>query len=415
MKKILLPLLVLGAATLNAQSFERCSSYGYMQDQIANEPLLQNRVNQFEAQCAQAELDYPNGYQTRSICLIPVVVHVVYQNATENISNTRIYEQIQVLNDDYRKNNTDAANIPAAWQGIAADCEIMFCLAARDPNGNWTDGIERTATTVGTFNTNDNIKHFSTGGADAWDANVYLNLWVGDLGSSLLGYAQFPGFDPSEDGVVIHYRYFGKTGAIAPFNKGRTATHEVGHWLGLRHIWGDDGNGCNGSDLVSDTPNQADENYGSFAVGTVLTDNCTSTAPGVMWCNYMDYTDDGSMYFFTEGQKTRMWVALNGDRSSLQSSNGCTVVDVHDITLSGVFSIYPSPTDGIVTLDFGGKAPSDYEITVYNTLGEVVSSQHVEMLHERTMQIDLRANGAGIYLIEARNATEKATKRVVVE
>jgi hypothetical protein len=110
-----------------------------------------------------------------------------------------------------------------------------------------------------------------------------------------------------------------------------------------------------------------------------------------------------------------MWTTLNGNRFSLQSSNGCTVVDVHDITLNGVFSIYPSPTDGIVTLDFGGKAPSDYDITVYNTLGETVSSQHVEMLHERTMQIDLRAYGAGIYLIEARNATEKAVKRVVVE
>jgi hypothetical protein len=415
MKKLLLPLLVLSAATLNAQSFERCSSYGYMQQQIANDPLLQNRVNQYEAECAQAELDNPNGYQSRAICLIPVVVHVVYQNATENISNTRIYEQIDVLNEDYRKNNADASNIPAAWQGIAADCEIMFCLAARDPNGNWTDGIERVATSTSTFSTNDNVKDNATGGADAWDSDVYMNLWVCDLGSQLLGYAQFPGFDPSTDGVVIHYRYFGKTGAIAPFNKGRTATHEVGHWLGLRHIWGDDGSACSGSDLVSDTPNQADENYGTIAPGTVLTDNCTSSAPGIMWSNYMDYTDDGSMYFFTEGQNTRMWVTLNGNRFSLQSSNGCTAVDVHDITLTGVFSIYPSPTDGIVTLDFGGKAPSDYDITVYNTLGEVVSSQHVEMLHERTLQIDLRSNGAGIYLIEARNATEKAVKRVVVE
>jgi hypothetical protein len=414
MKKFLLPLLMLGAATLNAQQFNRCSSYDYMQQQIANEPLLQNRVNAYEAECAQAQLDHPNGYQSRAICLIPVVVHVVYQNATENISNNRIYEQIAVLNADYRKLNSDASNIPAAWQGIAADCEIMFCLAARDPNGNWTDGIERTSTTVGTFGTDDDIKSFATGGADAWDSDVYLNLWVGDLGSMLLGYAQFPGFDPETDGVVIHYRYFGKTGASAPFNKGRTATHEVGHWLGLRHIWGDD-SGCNGNDLVSDTPNQADETYGTIAPNTVITDNCSPSAPGVMWCNYMDYTDDGSMYFFTQGQKTRMWTTLNGNRLSLQSSNGCTVVDVHDITLTGVFNVYPSPTDGIVTLDFGGKGPSDYDITIYNTLGEIVSSQHVDMLRERTLTLDLRGYGAGIYLVEARNATEKATRRVVVQ
>lgn len=415
MKKILLPLLLLSSATLGAQQFDRCSSYDYMQQQIANQPLLQNRVNQFEAECAQAELDHPNGYQSRAICLIPVVVHVVYQNATENISATRIHEQIDVLNADYRKLNTDASNIPVAWQGIAADCEIMFCLAARDPNGNWTDGIERVSTTTGTFNTDDSVKDNSTGGADAWNPDVYLNLWVCDLGSQLLGYAQFPGFDPATDGVVIHYRYFGKTGAIAPFNKGRTATHEIGHWLGLRHIWGDDGNSCSGSDLVSDTPNQADETYGTITPNTVITDACSQSAPGIMWCNYMDYTDDGSMYFFTQGQKTRMWAALNGDRSPLQSSNGCTVVDVHEITLNGVFKVYPSPTDGVVTLDFGGAGPSDYDITVYNMMGETVSSAHYEMLHERIITLDLSGEAAGVYLIEARNARERVTRRVVVE
>jgi hypothetical protein len=129
----------------------------------------------------------------------------------------------------------------------------------------------------------------------------------------------------------------------------------------------------------------------------------------------MDYTDDGSMYFFTQGQKTRMWVTLNGNRLSLQSSNGCTVVDVHDITLQSVFNVYPSPTDGVVTLDFGGAGPSDYDITVYNTLGEIVSSAHYEMLHERIITLDLSGEGTGVYFIEARNGKERVTRRIVVE
>jgi hypothetical protein len=415
MKKILLPILF-AASYLNAQQFERCSSYDYMQQQIAADPTLINRINAIEAQCAADQAQYPNGYNgSRAVVVIPVVVHVVYGNSTENISSTRIYEQIASLNEDYRKTNPDISNLPTAWQGVAADCEIEFCLAVRDPNNNWTDGINRVSTTTSTFNTNDAVKSSATGGADAWDRNKYLNLWVCDLGSQLLGYAQFPGGAASTDGVVIHYRYFGETGAISPFNKGRTATHEIGHWLGLRHIWGDDGGSCGGTDYCADTPNQADENYGTYAPGTVLTDNCTSSSPGVMWCNYMDYTDDGSMYFFTANQKTRMWTNLNNSRVSLQTSLGCILVGVNDITLQGVFNVYPTPTSGMVTLDFGGKAPADYDITIFNTLGEKIGSQHVAMLHERTMTMDLSGYGKGIYLIEVRNATEKATKRVVVQ
>ena len=415
MKKILLPIL-LGTLSLNAQQFDRCASDDYLQQQMAADPSFANRVNAIEAQCAADQAQYPNGYNgSRSVVIIPVVVHVVYANATENISNTRIYEQIDVLNADYRKNNTDISNLPTAWQSIAADCEVMFCLAQRDPNNNWTDGINRVSTTTGTFSTNDNVKHASSGGADAWDRNKYLNLWVCDLGSQLLGYAQFPGGAAATDGVVIHYRYFGKTGAISPFNKGRTATHEVGHWLGLRHIWGDDGGSCGGTDYCADTPNQASETYGTYAAGTVLTDNCTSSSPGIMWSNYMDYTDDASMYFFTANQKTRMWTNLNGSRVSLQTSQGCIAVGMNEISLQGVFNVYPTPTTGVVTLDFGGKAPSDYDITVYNTLGEKVAAQHVDMLNERLMTLDLSPYGKGIYLIEVRNATEKATKRVVVQ
>ena len=260
------------------------------------------------------------------VITIPVVVHVVWNTNAENISDAQITSQITALNKDYRRLNTDAGNTPSAWQGIAADCGIEFCLATVDGSGNATTGITRTQTNITTF-TDDAVKFTSQGGENAWDRNKYLNLWVCDLGSGLLGYAIPPGGPANTDGVVIHYKYFGTTGtATAPFNKGRTATHEVGHWLNLEHIWGDDGSSCSGSDQVSDTPNQADENYGcpSFP----LTDACTTTSPGVMFMNYMDYTDDGCMNMFTNGQKTRMLAALNGPRSAILNSNGCSgIVD----------------------------------------------------------------------------------------
>ena len=415
MKKLLLPTLLLAFGTTYAQQIQRCSSFEYMQDQIAADPTVQGKIDAVNADCDAYQLAYPNGYTSRAVVTIPVVVHVIYQNATENISDTRIFEQIQVLNEDFRKLNADVGNINSAWDPIAADCEIQFCLAARDPNGNWTNGINRVSTTVSTFSTNNNVKYTSSGGANAWDRSKYLNLWVCDLGSSLLGYAQFPGQAAATDGVVLHYRYTGKTGAIAPYNKGRTAVHEIGHWLALYHIWGDDGSACTGSDFCSDTPNQADENYTCPAIGTVVTDACTTTSPGVMWTNYMDYSDDACMLFFTANQKTRMWAVLNGSRSSLQTSNGCILNSVDELSLSHAFSLYPSPTNGLVTLDFGFALPSDYDIAVYNTLGEKVREIHIDMLNEQTLMLDLRDQAAGLYFIEVRNKTEKITRKILVE
>lgn len=258
----------------------------------------------------------------RAVVTIPVVVHVVYNVAAENISDARIFEQIDVLTEDFRRTNSDVGETPAYFAGIAADCEIQFCLATTDPSGNPTTGITRTSTTKTSFSTSDEMKG-ATYGKTAWDRNKYLNLWVCDLSGGLLGYAQFPGGAASTDGVVIDYAYFGVTGAAAPFNLGRTATHEVGHWLNLYHIWGDDGTGCGGSDLVADTPNQADETYG--CPGGTIRISCSNGPNGDNFQNYMDYTDDGCMNMFTAGQKTRMQAlfAPGGSRNSITTSNGC--------------------------------------------------------------------------------------------
>jgi hypothetical protein len=416
MKKLLLPLLVLGTAVAHAQQINRCGSHDLMQQQIAADPNFQNRIDALNNSCAQLAQAHPNGYSARAVVTIPVVFHVLYANSTENISDTRIVEQLTVLNEDYRKLNADRVKVPAVWQSIAADCEIQFCLAQQDPDGNWTTGIHRVSTTNASFNmASENAKSTAQGGTDAWDRDVYLNIWVCDLSSGLLGYAQFPGGAAATDGVVLDYAYTGKTGASAPYNKGRTATHEVGHWFGLYHIWGDDGGSCSGSDYVSDTPNQGGENYGCFSVGSVQTDGCSPASPGVMWSNYMDYTDDACMYFFTTEQKIRMWGSLTGPRSSLLTSGGCVLAGVEDFKLTHMFSVYPTPSQGQVTLDFGLAAPSDYDVTVYNTLGEIVKSQHIEMLSEQTFQLDLRDQAAGIYFVEVRNQSDKVTRRIVIE
>ncbi|MFN6378804.1 MAG: GEVED domain-containing protein [Flavobacteriales bacterium] len=259
----------------------------------------------------------------RALVTIPVVVHVVWNTATENISEAQILSQIAVLNADFRKLNSDAASVPAAFAGLAADANIEFCLATIDPSGNPTTGITRTQTATTAFGTNDQVKSSATGGVNAWPRDQYLNMWVCDISGGILGYAQFPGGGASTDGVVVDYQYFGTTGtATAPFNKGRTATHEVGHWLNLFHIWGDDGTGCTGSDQVADTPNAGGPNYGCPSFPRVT---CSNGPNGDMFMNYMDYTDDACMYMFSTGQAARMQAlfAPGGFRAALLNSNGC--------------------------------------------------------------------------------------------
>ena len=284
---------------------------------------LSERMNEIERFTQQWMAAHPNGDGSRALYNIPVVVHVVYNTTSENISDAQIQSQLAVLNKDFSKTNTDASGVPSVWQSIAANTDVQFCLATVDPNGNATHGITRTSTSVTSFSTNDNVKFNSSGGKNAWNAADYLNLWVCDLGGGVLGYAQFPGGPASTDGVVIDYQAFGTTGtAAAPFHLGRTATHEVGHWLNLYHIWGDDGSSCSGTDNVSDTPNQADENYGCPAFPTV---SCSNGPNGDMFMNYMDYSDDACLLMFTNGQKARMQslFASGGARYSLLASGGC--------------------------------------------------------------------------------------------
>lgn len=244
---------------------------------------------------------------------IPVVVHVVYNTAAQNTSTAQIKSQIKALNQDFRAKNPDKSKVPSVWKGLIGDANIQFALAKIDPDGKPTDGITRTKTTRAAFGANDSVKSAAEG-KTAWSRDSYLNLWVCGLGGGLLGYAQFPGGPAETDGVVINYKAFGTTGtAVAPFNRGRTATHEVGHWLNLRHIWGDTPD-CSGTDSVNDTPNSAGPNYGIPNFPHI---SCGNGPHGDMFMNYMDYVDDGTMCMFTIEQVARMHSTLDGARSSL--------------------------------------------------------------------------------------------------
>jgi len=330
MKKILLSIsiILLSYPLLFAQksydskvpSKERnCATMEHLEFLQSKDPSLKKRMHKNELYL-QSIIKSQTNSKSMSIITIPVVVHVVYNTSTENISTSQIQSQIDVLNEDFRRLNADASNTPAGFLPVAADCEIEFCLASVDPNGNSTTGITRTSTSQSSFGTNDGVKYSSSGGIDAWNTSEYLNIWVCDISGGILGYAQFPGGPASSDGVVCDYAYFGNTGtATPPYNLGRTATHEVGHWLNLRHIWGD--SNC-GNDYCNDTPTQSSSNYGCPSYPS--TSSCSGNGSyGDMFMNYMDYTNDNCMNMFSLDQKTRMINAINTYRSGLLNSPGC--------------------------------------------------------------------------------------------
>ncbi|HTL81511.1 MAG TPA: M43 family zinc metalloprotease, partial [Bacteroidia bacterium] len=407
-------LSMLNAQTAATTNVVRCSSYEYEQRELATDPNYQANRDVLDAFTANYVANHPNGVQDRSIVYIPVIFHVLYHTASQNLSLARLQEQIDVLNKDYSGTNVEFPNIPAGFAPVAAHCDIQFCMAKRDPSGNWTDGVERVSTANTSFDdVSDNAKHASSGGADAWDRNQYLNLWVCNLSGGLLGYSTPPGGSAALDGCVLLYSAVGVTGAVSPYNKGRTATHEIGHWLNLRHVWGDDGSSCAGSDGVADTPNQSSENYGCPTYPH--TDACSPNSPGVMFMNYMDYTDDACMYMFSEGQKTRMWACLNSSRILIQSSTTCQVTGVAEAILQGAFNVMPSPSaDGKFTVHFGSDL-KDVDINVYNVVGQMIYHQHADAITESDMELDLSANDPGVYFFELKSGNDRAIKKIMIQ
>lgn len=429
MKKLLLAGCLLAFAGVGFGQTVRCGANTYLKQMEQYFPEDYAAVMQAK-QAAQEQAQVTTVYKTNGgIYTIPVVVHIVYSTTGQNIDDEFVLSQIDVLNADYRHLNDDAGETPAAFAPLAADAQIEFCLAQQDPDGVLSTGITRTETdiaswtlftTPGSDNYADNVKYTSKGGEDAWPRADYLNIWVCNLGGGLLGYATPPGGPSGKDGVVIGYKYFGDGSPGGVYNKGRTATHEIGHWLGLAHIWGDDDMDpepqCDGSDDIADTPNQEDATYGhpSFP----LLDDCAPASPGIMFMNYMDYVDDGSMNMFTQDQVDVMRSVLETDRSTIPESAGCQPggVDVNEILKNQLIqlSVYPNPSKDQFVFEMKNFEHSDITVEIFNITGEIIDRVIVPNTHDQQVVFDASQLSAGDYLVKASDGEFILTQKITV-
>ena len=270
----------------------RCAAHEVLELQLQQDPKLAARMNAIEEVTAMYLKNPENYFISNGQVFIPVVFNILYKTASENISQAQVQSQVDVLNQDFSATNPDYNATPAYFQPVrSGDINVRFIL----------DLVVRKSTNKKSWTTNDAMKKSAQGGLDPTNPTTKLNIWVCNMGGGILGYAQFPGGNAATDGIVLDDRATGNTGtAAAPYGLGRTATHEIGHWLNLRHIWGD---ATCGNDFVSDTPLHQTSNGGCPAFPKY--GSCSATVP-MMTMNYMDYTYDACMYMFSAGQNSRM-------------------------------------------------------------------------------------------------------------
>ncbi|MFH1051790.1 MAG: M43 family zinc metalloprotease [bacterium] len=328
---ILIIAVFLSASVLQAQKTEfKCGTMEYLKKQKEDDPSLGVRML-FQEMELQRWIHgnnklkgKPGGGTTppSQTITIPVIVHIIYNTDEQNLSDERVFKQIEITNKDYAGLNYHSMG--AFSSSLKSDTKIQFCLAQKAPDGSPTNGIERRYTDTISFPPNNNMKYYNTGGLDAWDPTMYLNIWICNL-ENYAGYAQFPSTGiNSTYGVVVLYWCFGSTDSTIYRGMGACNTHEIGHCLNLRHIWGDDNGACTGTDYCDDTPNQANSTIGG-PIG-VLTDDCSPTSPGIMYMNFMDYSRDEVMANFTPNQTARMqacFASPGGPLLPLLSSTAC--------------------------------------------------------------------------------------------
>lgn len=278
---------------------KRCGSHEAMQKAYAKDPSLKLKREAIEKFIQQNEKKIADENLTAKRAVIPVIVNVLYRTAQENISMAQIRSQIDVLNEDFNAKNVEYNQVPALFGNVKTNVGFSFELVKVVRKfANKTQWVD------------ESMKFNSEGGINAVSTKNTLNIWVVnhivDQGEEILGYAYLPGVEPAYDGLVIGYNFFGRTGAVlAPYHKGRTATHEIGHWMNLEHMWGD---GFCGTDFVNDTPQHDDANGGCPAYPHLS--KCNGK-PVEMTMNYMDYTNDACMGMFTYGQKNRARVIFH--------------------------------------------------------------------------------------------------------
>ncbi len=409
-----------GGGTAVAHNDDWCGS----QSEIYFNPLTSGNYDILidEYNCisnqTSATLEVELVYIPRPVITIPVVVHIIHFGEPigtgRNLSVAQIQSQIDVLNEDFRRLNSDISITPAAFRGGSDDALVQFCLAQQDESGNATTGIVRYLGSQAQYSMSD--MNLIVKPTTIWDRDSYLNIWAVDLTGGLLGFAQFPGDiypgdTPYTDGIVIYYNCFGRVGNLnAQYNLGRTATHEVGHWLDLRHIWADEP-ACAADDFVADTPLQADNNSG---VPTFpLLDACATIYPGAMFYNYMDYCDDNTLTMFTVGQASRMDAALFGPRLPLQSSIGCqqTTLGMNESGFANSIKLFPNPSTGIFTIQLNEKLINS-ELKVTNSIGQVVLAKQ---LSKNSEEFNLSEFSNGVYFLIITSPLGVVSKKLVLD
>lgn len=354
-----------------------------------------------------------------SIMRIPVVIHIVYNTPAENLHDSFAISQVKVLNECYRKQNADTVNTRDIFKPVAADARIEFYLATKDPNGNPTNGITDTYSAKTTFYSltyADDMKFTSAGGIDAWDPSTYLNIWVCDLSfngqDALLGYAFPPtnaqfwtsqSYVPvARQGVVLHYKILGLNNPLYnnAFSTGeKTAVHEVGHYLGLRHVWGDGNstNGCNVDDGIFDTPNtrvrHSGCNKGINTCGAGTTGDMPDQAE-----NYMDYGSRICTSMFTAEQVNLMRYNLFNLRPSI--GDKVYVMGEPEILLN---NMYPNPASDLLTIEITGVNRTEvYKLEIKDMLGQTAFLEKRFLTGRNTF--DISGLASSMYYVELYNA-----------
>jgi hypothetical protein len=412
-------------ATLNyAQPV--CASSEYLDVQKKADPFLNGRMQSIEQSTkltahltSISSINNIAGNQAgdlSAIIKIPVVVHIVYKRTEENISDEQVKSEIDALNRDYRRKNFDTVNTPARFKSVAADVQIEFVLATADPDGRATSGIVRKQCNRDSWETDDKIKYSKNGGDDAWDSHSYLNIWVGKI-NKVLGYSTFPGTDAAIDGVVINYIAFGTINTTSQYQLGRTTVHEVGHWLNLKHIWGDEH--C-GDDMVDDTPKQG--YYTTGCPGGEFRTSCDNGSLGDMYMNYMDFTNEACTNLFTKGQKNRMRALFDagGARTGILVSKGLNqpwnftppVVEVVKPTEDAKVTIklFPNPAVSELTINFVDQSWTGKKLIISGINGK---AENAVIITSTTQRINIAGLNPGIYFIEGFNGDQRFRQKFI--
>jgi hypothetical protein len=398
MKKLLL--LFGSVFFMNAFGQRTCGTSEKMEQFFNENPVA--RMNRESLKNFLVNNDYHLN-RTAGVVTIPVVVHVLYFSEAMNISDAQIASQIKVLNDDFRKMNADFNTVvPSGFQPVAADMELAFCMATKKPDGSTTTGIERKSVSAN-FNFDDN--YYKASGLVAWAPTKYLNIWVGDMSADYLGWAYLPdSAGAAYDGLAIGYKQFGTTGtAVYPYNLGRTATHEIGHYFGLEHPWGEadystsnpNRNNCGTTgwdDFCADTPAIFYPHFDKPSNINIYT--CVSSNNGAMFMNYMDYVYDRQMAMFSNNQKTIAQNTMAGPRASLLNSNACAILGVNSVEKINAINVFPNPVLNYISV--ASPLVKIKEIEIFANDGKLVKKSSVR---NETDKIDVKNLPVGTYYV----------------